>query len=167
MSINIFITNWRIGELILWGGQHNQVRGIGDNGLKAQRTLSPIWFVVATLWFVDAALCISKHPTSVKNNLHFRTFSSNSLHNPNKCFTFTATVPATPLPWMRTTAGLRVFIEYIKDVHAAPNEKMWPSLSKWPHTALKKIILNKLWIKQKIIPWMDNLYYYRFSDQRC
>ena len=40
-------------------------------------------------------------------------FSSNSLHNPNKCFTFAATVPATPLPWMRTTAGLRVFIEYM------------------------------------------------------
>ena len=61
MSINIFITNWRIGEFILWGGQfdvQNQVRGIGDNGLKAQRALSPIWFVVAPLWFVNAMFCI-------------------------------------------------------------------------------------------------------------
>ena len=33
-----------------------------------------IWFVDAQLWFADAAFCISKHPTSVKNNLHFHTF---------------------------------------------------------------------------------------------
>ena len=26
------------------------------------------------LWFADAAFCISKHPTSVKNRLHFLTF---------------------------------------------------------------------------------------------
>ena len=26
------------------------------------------------IWFVDAAFCISKHPTSVKNRLHFHTF---------------------------------------------------------------------------------------------
>ena len=54
-----------------------------------------------------------QHPTSVKNRLHFHTFFPKSLHNPNKCLTFAATVPATPLPWMRTTAGLRVFIEYM------------------------------------------------------
>ena len=54
-----------------------------------------------------------QHPTSVKNRLHFHTFLPKSLHNPNKCLTFAATVPATPLPWMRTTAGLRVFIEYM------------------------------------------------------
>ena len=39
-----------------------------------------------------------QHPTSVKNRLHFRTFLPKSLHNPNKCLTFAATVPATPLP---------------------------------------------------------------------
>ena len=54
-----------------------------------------------------------QHPTSVKNRLHFHTFLPKSLHYPNKCLTFAATVPATPLPWMRTTAGLRVFIEYM------------------------------------------------------
>ena len=40
---------------------------------------------------------ISKHPTSVKNNLHFRTFLPKSLHNPNKCLTFAAREPAKPL----------------------------------------------------------------------
>ena len=57
-----------------------------------------IWFVDAQLWFADAAFCISKHPTTVNNHLHFHTFLPKSLHNPNKCFTFAATVPATPLP---------------------------------------------------------------------
>ena len=33
-----------------------------------------IWFVDAQLWFADAAFRISKHPTSVKNHLHFHTF---------------------------------------------------------------------------------------------
>ena len=37
----------------------------------------PIWFVDAQLWFADAAFCISKHPTFVKNHLHFRTFFQN------------------------------------------------------------------------------------------
>ena len=40
---------------------------------------------------------ISKHPTSVKNNLHFRSFLPKSLHNPNKCLTFAAREPAKPL----------------------------------------------------------------------
>ena len=51
----------------------------------------PIWFVDAQLWFADAAFCISKHPTSVKNHLHFLTFPSKPLHNPNNCLTFAAT----------------------------------------------------------------------------
>ena len=46
------------------------------------------------LWFADAAFCISKHPTSVKSHLHFRTFLPKSLHNPNKCLTFAAQEPA-------------------------------------------------------------------------
>ena len=58
---------------------------------------SPIWFVDDPLWFADAAFFISKHPTSVKNNLHFRTLSAKSLHNPNKCLTFTTREPAKPL----------------------------------------------------------------------
>ena len=57
----------------------------------------PIWFVDNPLWFADAAFCISKHQTSVKNHLHFRTFSSKSLHNPNNCLTFAAREPAKPL----------------------------------------------------------------------
>ena len=57
----------------------------------------PIWFVDAQLWFADAAFCISKHPTSVKNRLHFHTFLPKALHNPNKCFTFAAPEPAKPL----------------------------------------------------------------------
>ena len=56
-----------------------------------------IWFVDDPLWFADAAFCISKHPTSVKNHLQFRTFSAKSLHNPNKCLTFAAREPAKPL----------------------------------------------------------------------
>ena len=56
-----------------------------------------IWFVDAPLWFADAAFCISKHPTSVKNHLQFRTFSTKSLHNPNKCLTFALSVLAKPL----------------------------------------------------------------------
>ena len=57
----------------------------------------PIWFVDAQLWFADAAFCISKHPTSVKNNLHFRSFLPKSLHNPNKCLPFAPQEPAKPL----------------------------------------------------------------------
>ena len=57
----------------------------------------PIWFVDAQLWFADAAFFISKHPTSVKNNLHFRSFLPKSLHNPNKCLTFAPQEPAKPL----------------------------------------------------------------------
>ena len=49
------------------------------------------------LWFADAAFCISKHPSSVKNQLQFRTFSAKSLHNPNKCLTFASSVLAKPL----------------------------------------------------------------------
>ena len=37
-----------------------------------------IWFVDDPLWFADAAFCISKHPTSVKNHLHFHTFPQKS-----------------------------------------------------------------------------------------
>ena len=51
----------------------------------------PIWFVDAQLWFADAAFCISKHATSVKNHLHFRTFLPKALHNPNKCLTLCTT----------------------------------------------------------------------------
>ena len=57
----------------------------------------PIWFVDAQLWFADAAFCISKHPTSVKNHLQFRTFLPKALHNPNKCLTFAPQEPAKPL----------------------------------------------------------------------
>ena len=57
----------------------------------------PIWFVDAPLWFADAAFCISKHPTSVKNHLHFRTLLPKALHNPNKCLTFAPQEPAKPL----------------------------------------------------------------------
>ena len=49
------------------------------------------------LWFADAAFCISKHPTSVKNHLQFRTFPSKALHNPNKCLIFAPQDPAKPL----------------------------------------------------------------------
>ena len=38
-----------------------------------------------------------QHPTTVKNHLHFHTFSAKALHNPNKCFTFAAPEPAKPL----------------------------------------------------------------------
>ena len=34
-----------------------------------------------------------QHPTTVKNRLHFHTFSAKSLHNPNKCLTFAAPEP--------------------------------------------------------------------------
>ena len=57
----------------------------------------PIWVVDAQLWFADAAFYISKHPTSVKNRLHFHTFLPKALHNPNKCLTFAAPEPAKPL----------------------------------------------------------------------
>ena len=57
----------------------------------------PIWFVDNPLGFADAAFCISKHPTSVKNRLHFLTFPSKALHNPNKSLTFATREPAKPL----------------------------------------------------------------------
>ena len=57
----------------------------------------PLWFVDDPLWFADAAFCISKYPTSVKNRLHFLTFPSKALHNPNKSLTFATREPAKPL----------------------------------------------------------------------
>ena len=62
----------------------------------------PIWLVDDQLWFADAAFCISKHPTSVKNHLQFRTFSSKSLHNPNKCLTFAAPEPPSLLTMLKS-----------------------------------------------------------------
>ena len=56
-----------------------------------------IWFVIYPLWFADAAFCILKHPTSVKNNLYFRSFLPKPLHNPNKCLIFAPSVLAKPL----------------------------------------------------------------------
>ena len=56
-----------------------------------------IRFVDGPHWFADAAFCISKHLTSVKNHLHFHTFLPKALHNPNKCFTFAVPEPAKPL----------------------------------------------------------------------
>ena len=61
-----------------------------------------IWFVDAPLWFEDAAFCISKHPTSVKNHLQFRTFPPKPLHNPNKCLTFAAPEPPSLLTMLKS-----------------------------------------------------------------
>ena len=60
---------------------------------KRRRQTCPL----SLLWFADAAFCISKHPTSVKYHIHFHTFPSNPLHNPNKCLTFAPQEPAKPL----------------------------------------------------------------------
>ena len=87
----------------------------GSSTLKSEPTYLSPWPLVCrcpTL-VCKCRILYLPHPTSVKNRLHFHTFYSNSLHNPKKCLTFAATVPATPLPWMRTTAGLRFFIEYM------------------------------------------------------
>ena len=73
----------------------------------------PIWFVDDPLWFADAAFCISKHPTSVKNNLHFRTFLPKSLHNPNKCLTFAPSVLAKPLNNAQIVRGVFCFYRYM------------------------------------------------------
>ena len=101
-------------EIIVWQ-VFQESSGTGSSTLKSEPTYLSLWPMVCrcpTL-VCKCRILYLQHPTSVKNRLQFRTFSSNSLHNLNKCFTFAATVPATPLPWMRTTAGLRVFIEYM------------------------------------------------------
>ena len=67
-----------------------------------------IWFVVAPLWFVDAAFFISKHPTSVKNHLHFRTFLPKSLHKPNKSLTFAVLEPPSLLTMLKS--GVVLFL---------------------------------------------------------
>ena len=69
---------------------------------------SPIWFVIYPLWFINAAFCTSQHPTTVKNHLNFHTFSSNSLHNPNKCLTFAAPEPPSLLTMLKS--GVVLFL---------------------------------------------------------
>ena len=68
----------------------------------------PIWFVDAQLWFADAAFCISKHPTTVKNHLQFRTFLPKALHNPNTCLTFAALEPPSLLTMLKS--GVVLFL---------------------------------------------------------
>ena len=58
----------------------------------AQVALSSRFYIYSVIW-----ICISIHPTTVKNHLHFRTFLPKSLHNPNKCLTFAPQDPAKPL----------------------------------------------------------------------
>ena len=52
---------------------------------------SPIWFVIYPHWFVNAAFCTSKHPTTVKNARQIITFLPKLLHNSNKSRTFAST----------------------------------------------------------------------------
>ena len=49
-----------------------------------------------------------QHPTTVKNHLHFHTFSSNFLHNPNKCLTFAAPEPPSLLTMLKS--GVVLFL---------------------------------------------------------
>ena len=49
-----------------------------------------------------------KHPTSVKNHLHFRTFIPKYLHNPNKCLTFAAPEPPSLLTMLKS--GVVLFL---------------------------------------------------------
>ena len=70
----------------------------------------PLWFVDAQLWFADAAFCISKHLTSVKNTRQIITFLPKLLHNSNKCFTFAAPEPAKPLNDAQMSGSFFVFI---------------------------------------------------------
>ena len=69
------------------------------NYAEVQLTLSKITINPPNrpIWFVDAAFCISKHPTSVKNHLHFLTFLPKLLHKSNKSRTFVPPEPAKPL----------------------------------------------------------------------
>ena len=77
----------------------------------------PIWFVDAPLWFVNAAFCISKHPTSVKNHLHFRTFSSKSLHIQINALSLQQQIPPRFPFEQRTRAELRFYrdMDYTKN----------------------------------------------------
>ena len=97
----------------------------------------PIWLVDDQLWFADAAFCISKHPTSVKNNLHFRTFLLKALRNPNKCFTFAAPEPAKPLNDAQMSGSFFVFIG------------IWQQKIPFPKT----VICYLLFVPQKIHLW--------------
>ena len=49
-----------------------------------------------------------QHPTTVKNHLHFHTFSSKSLHKPNKCLTFAVLEPPSLLTMLKS--GVVLFL---------------------------------------------------------
>ena len=75
---------------------------------------SPIWFVIYPHWFVNAAFCTSKHPTTVKNARQIITFLPKHLHNSNKNRTFAATESATLPVRSANQGGSFAFIPMVR-----------------------------------------------------
>ena len=112
-----------------------------------------IWFVDDQLWFADAAFCISKHPTSVKNHLQFRTFSTKSLHNPNKCLTFVVREPAKPLNDAQMCGSFFLieeelnrskedFVTHFKEIYSNPYPPAWILMEVLPFGVVTNIYAN-------------------------
>ncbi len=113
----------------------------------------PIWLVDDQLWFSDAAFCISKHPTSVKNHLQFRTFSTKSLHNPNKCLTFAVREPAKPLNDAQMCGSFFLieeelnrskedFVTHFKEIYSNPYPPAWILMEVLPFGVVTNIYAN-------------------------
>ena len=112
-----------------------------------------IWFVDDQLWFADAAFCISKHPTSVKNQLQFRTFSTKSLHNPNKCLIFAVREPAKPLNDAQMCGSFFLieeelnrskedFVTHFKEIYSNPYPPAWILMEVLPFGVVTNIYAN-------------------------
>ena len=113
----------------------------------------PIWLVDDQLWFADAAFCISKHPTYVKNHLQFRTFSTKSLHNPNKCLTFVVREPAKPLNDAQMCGSFFLieeelnrskedFVTHFKEIYSNPYPPAWILMEVLPFGVVTNIYAN-------------------------
>ena len=113
----------------------------------------PIWLVDDQLWIADAAFCISKHPTSVKNQLQFRTFSTKSLHNPNKCLTFVVREPAKPLNDAQMCGSFFLieeelnrskedFVTHFKEIYSNPYPPAWILMEVLPFGVVTNIYAN-------------------------
>ena len=113
----------------------------------------PIWLVDDQLWFADAAFCISKHPTSVKNHLQFRTFSTKSLHNPNKCLTFVVREPTKPLNDAQMCGSFFLieeelnrskedFVTHFKEIYSNPYPPPWILMEVLPFGVVTNIYAN-------------------------
>ena len=82
--------------------------------VTSNTSIRPIWFVSSPLWFVNAAFCTSKHPTTVKHTRQVNTFRPKHLHDSNKSRTFATTESATLPVRSANQGGSFAFIPMVR-----------------------------------------------------